>query len=391
MAGLGPHATADDYAQYLMHARALVEGREYSDIGYLFTHHAWGTGPPIAAPGLPLTLVPVLSTIGFHDWMHPVFMLACLLLLAWVSGRYFSNENRVHGACTAFLVTVALLLSGATRTLAPDLMFAMLIWAALLLADSAPRWGWGRTTLIVLAGAWAIMYRTAGIPLVPTAALFGLLFFRQLRWKPLLPIAAWGLTFWYLYFVMGAGQFPSAESTLGFTPDGASSNIVRRVIKNVTRYRWPLFEAQLYPTTWKLFNAGYHVLVTGIMAVGLVPWVRQNWNRFGTIFAAGYIAMLIIAPVQSGRYFWPLFPLVAYGIVHGLDRLLAVGRFADLTTAKRVMAPLLIATACATVATMRTPVEQSILDRESVLDVFSFFEVAESGFQIGIVLGDVLA
>ena len=44
-----------DYAQYLSHARALVEGRAYADIGYIYTTHAPSVGPRAYPPGLPLS------------------------------------------------------------------------------------------------------------------------------------------------------------------------------------------------------------------------------------------------------------------------------------------------------------------------------------------------
>src|SRR5258705_13376631 len=41
----GPLAESDDYAQYFLHARALLHGRAYWDTGYLYNPQAAWVGP----------------------------------------------------------------------------------------------------------------------------------------------------------------------------------------------------------------------------------------------------------------------------------------------------------------------------------------------------------
>src|SRR5947209_4817338 len=71
-----PPADAGDYAQYLSHARAIVEGRPYAQIGYLYHPSAWGVGPPAYPPGLPLTLAPAVAIGGIHSGLVRLIMLA---------------------------------------------------------------------------------------------------------------------------------------------------------------------------------------------------------------------------------------------------------------------------------------------------------------------------
>ena len=40
-----PSAVEGDYAQYLLHAKAIAEGRPYSDIGYIYSQHEPGGAP----------------------------------------------------------------------------------------------------------------------------------------------------------------------------------------------------------------------------------------------------------------------------------------------------------------------------------------------------------
>src|SRR5689334_8511402 len=57
----GPRADYGDYAQYFLHAEALLKGRAYSDIGYIYSDRAPFIGPPVQPPGLPAALVPLLA------------------------------------------------------------------------------------------------------------------------------------------------------------------------------------------------------------------------------------------------------------------------------------------------------------------------------------------
>ena len=47
-----PSAVEGDYAHYLLHAKALAEGRSYSDIGYIYTPLNL-VGPRLQPPGWP--------------------------------------------------------------------------------------------------------------------------------------------------------------------------------------------------------------------------------------------------------------------------------------------------------------------------------------------------
>jgi len=47
-----PSAEEGDYAHYLLHAKALAEGRPYSDIGFISTSMNWTIGPEVQRPGV---------------------------------------------------------------------------------------------------------------------------------------------------------------------------------------------------------------------------------------------------------------------------------------------------------------------------------------------------
>src|SRR5262245_1927550 len=54
----------DDQGQYLSHARALLEGRPYGDIGFIYTNYNNFIGPVVEPPGLPVLIAPALAISG---------------------------------------------------------------------------------------------------------------------------------------------------------------------------------------------------------------------------------------------------------------------------------------------------------------------------------------
>jgi len=87
---LAPLLVRGDYAQYVLHARAILEGRPYGDTGYLYSQLAPFVGPPLQPPGLPLTLVPVVWAFGINDTAFRLVMVLsgiAFLVLATIGRR----------------------------------------------------------------------------------------------------------------------------------------------------------------------------------------------------------------------------------------------------------------------------------------------------------------
>lgn len=316
----GPAPGSDDWAQYLLHAEALAEGRPYADIDYVFSHYAWGTGPPIAAPGLPLTFAPVLALTPFRHWMHAGFNIVTLLVLMAIMGAYFGRHHPVRAASAALLTAMAIILARGADTLHPDVAFVTLIWGALLLIDSQEHWTWTRTVGIALLGLWAILYRVAALPLIPAMALFGVMAWKAHRFKPWLITAVWAGAAAYLTFVVESGQIPSPASYIEIPQDDAITPSRWGVmLKEAFEYRLGVFQLELYPFAQGTLNDVYHALVTPLVLLGVLMWMEGTWFRYAVIFSAAYVAMLLLVPFGISRYMWPLWPVAAFGLVTGVD------------------------------------------------------------------------
>jgi hypothetical protein len=303
-----PLFDAGDYAQYLAHASAIVQGRPYTDIGLIGTPYNALFAPPAYPPGLPFTLVPFAS-LGTPEMMAAgkLLMLVCGVAFLLLATRYFT---RTHGAAlgtlSGLIAGVALGAAYATNTVLSDLGFCALTWAVLLLGDTSDRWSWPRTFAITVLGAVAIAYRLAAVALIVALVFSALMRRRELGARSLVPLAAWLLTLGAIVTAL-----PVAGMLGGHTRFG---------LGHLASYRSALTEATLYPFFGKVPNALHHLLALGLLLIGAWTWLRSARRSLLLGFTATTAALLVVFPVASGRYLWPLFPLLALWMVLGLHQ-----------------------------------------------------------------------
>lgn len=314
--GWFPDVTQGDYAQYLSHARAVVEGRAYDDIGYLYHAAAWSLGPTTYPPGLPLTLAPLLihgdSGAVLARWLMLISLVAGAVLFA----RRVSRDCPAgHGMLAAAAAAYSIEASGRLFGPLSDPGFLALFWATILAADHIDGWTVRRTTAVTMLGGLAMAYRLPGLALVPALVLFAVWHRDRTRWRPLIPVALWvsGGAVALRLNVLSLPRGSSLASTLSTLPSrvtGALSALI-----DGTR------ELLQSPLPWAAGNLTYHALGMSLMLAGMA-WVFRTWRRtlLGAAVAS-YLILLLAAPVSSARYYWPLWPLAMLALPIGLQAL----------------------------------------------------------------------
>ena len=386
----GPEPAAADYAQYLAHAQALSEGRPYTDTGYIFTPLYPWAGPAAQPPGLPLVLAATFRTIGDSAVAVKAVMLACALGFYALAGLYFARlaDPRLGVAVVLLLGLSASLVRSATNVQS-DLLFACLIWSVITLYDRDGPFTIGRLAAITVLGAFSVATRTVGVALVPAVMLFTVLHWRQHGFKPVVPVVIWGVGFLVTNMVLPiTAGFPDVSAIL--------RALVPTALDHVVNYRYALIHATLHPFPWDRVNDVYHLLAILIMIGGLATWLPEAFRRFSVVFAVIYVTMLMVLPVLAARYMWPVYPILAFGLVRGVGQLAALLRVAD---SARAGARLALATAVVigvlnVVWTERLAArEPTLTDREDVQALFQALTriAAQEPIRVAFVRPQVLA
>ena len=309
-----PSTAAGDYAQYLLHAQAIAEGRPYSATGYIYNPAAGLIGPPNLPPGLPLMLAPLVAIGGVHTPLVRLLMIASVVAFAVLSARRLARDMEPWQAALGSAIA-AYAVEASQASVAPisDPGFAVFVWATILAVDKDGAWTWRRVLGVTALGFAAVLYRVAGAALVPALFLFALLQRRRLGFRPFIPTMTWSAA-GLIGLAAGLVQLPFSERFAR-----AALDPTEHLRTFARQYRAALFDAELYPfpSDWNWANDAYHLVASLLLVVGLVILFRRTRRAFLVTFTVAYALMLLIAPVAEGRYAWPLYPLVAAAMALG--------------------------------------------------------------------------
>lgn len=365
---LPPIATTD-YAQYILHAKALLEGRPYGDTGYLFTSYAPHVGPRLLPPGLPLTLAPIIAIVGSNSPLLRLVEVGSLIAFGVLVWQYLSTrESPLVAAGVTAMLLVSLESSYASTVLLSDPGFCALLWALIITVDGGQgRWSWGRVAGVTVLGFMALSYRVAGVAIVPAVGIWAVLNRRRTGPRAMVPAIVWSaaaVAVAVLGFALPAA--PSGLREVGFEV------LWERVTSSVREYRLAVFDSQLYPFAVNALNDAYHGIAALLSVVGAVHYLRvRPWQSFLFVFSATYCVMILLTPVRDWRYLWPLYPVVLLFFLTGLRIVVSFAlrprrRVAEWVTVGAAAAVTLLAT----VRIARQPDPPSLLGLADVQDLF---------------------
>lgn len=310
-----PPATAGDYAQYLLHAKAIVDGRPYADTGYIFHPDAWTIGPRAYPPGFPLTLVPIVAVVGTHSQLFRLLMLASLAAFAYLAWRRLEMDiDPWQAAVGVGFATFAIEVRRGTLAPISDAGFAALVWATVLAVDTTKDWTWRRSLLVTALGGAALAYRTAGIAVIGAFVVYVLLTWRTHRGRAAVPIAIWGVGgVLALLTMVRAADLSSLLSGGG--------NVIAHLTIVGREYAPSVVVPLLRPTSIAAINRAYYLFGVCAMALGILLLIPRLGRSFLGATCAVYVLMLVLAPVGEERYLWPLYPVAASALAVGSMRL----------------------------------------------------------------------
>lgn len=371
-----PSATDGDYAQYLLHAKALAEGRPYSDIGYIYTDMNL-VGPRNQPPGWPIVLAPFVAAFGVHS---PVIKLLVTFLVAGfaiTAGLYFARRSgAVPGLAVTMAVPLALETGRATGSALSDPLCCLLIWLALLIADRDQGSRIRRHATAAALAIGATLVRVAGIALLPAVAAHAISQARGNKPRVVLAVFASGLAAGLVFALAGdsvpvIGRYVAGAATFGVSP-----------VEFIQTYRSALTAGALFPLSSDGANDVYHVVIAIPLLVGALRFLRMEMGSTLWWFVFAYAGMLFVSPVREGRYAWPLIPLVMFWLVSGamflLDRVRSPSVRAVIPRYAAIVVGLIGIGAALRLA--QTPRREALLDDPPTIELFAVVQsLADTG------------
>ena len=362
-----PNREAGDYAQYMLHAEALAQGRPYGEIGYIFTPFNALIGPRVQPPGWPLLLAPGVAAFGSNLLFPKVLVVLFALAFLWVAAVRLGKEDAHWIAIASAAATgVALEASLATNSPISDLPFAALVWGVILLADSDRPLSWWRVVAIGLLGTFVMTVRVVGVSVVPALFLLALVRPRD-RSRLLTLVAVWVVVAVIAIAAVGIGEVPFLKLAMR-----GPEVLLGRVMRVWDKYHYALFEALTYPAPWNRVNDVFHAIALLILPFGAWEFVRRFWRSALGCWVAVYLGLLAVSPVADLRYLWPLTPVIAYMLFAGTRRLVGL-----IPSLRKRSTPLVagfaaVLMAAATSTALGKPAKPSLLSSSDVQDLFAW-------------------
>ncbi|HEV8364940.1 MAG TPA: hypothetical protein VGQ52_15610 [Gemmatimonadaceae bacterium] len=301
-----------DHAQYLAHARAIVEGRAYTDIGYIYHPAAPMLGPRAYPPGLPLTLAPIVALFGVDSPMNQVLMIVSIVAFAYLAFRRLELAIAPWQAALA-VGFAALGVESRFGSVVPlsDPGFCALLWGLVLAVDTTSRWTWQRIALVTALGFAAMAYRIPGVAVVPALTLYALVTWRQHGGRALIPVALWAVA-GVAVLLSGMFDLPFRQYLLPRLDE-----IGDRITSMSRVYKASVFDLELYAFPREKLNDAYHLIASLLLVAGAGALLWRYRRTMLTATVLAYVAILFVSPVSDGRYLWPMYPVLAAGMVIG--------------------------------------------------------------------------
>jgi len=148
------------------------------------------------------------------------------------------------------------------------------------------------------------------------------------------------------------------------------------VVNAAKIYPFATLDLFLYPLPGNRANDIYHLAICGLAAVGFVVWIRTAAKSLLAIFALCYVGMLLVLPMQDGRYLMPLAPLAIYLAALGIAvavRWIAERTHRDLAVPAARRAALVVTVAIAVAALgqeLARPAPVALMDAPGVKALF---------------------
>jgi hypothetical protein len=326
------HSWGDDFAAYLLQAKALLHGTVAEEVqlnARLMAASDWRTGPDAYPWGYPAILAMVIAAFGSSLATVKVVSIASMAVITLTAGAlaYVSRLSFAAVVCVAIMIGMQPDLTSLGDMIGSDVVFLALTGVALLFAAVALRtWSnqpsrvsvWATIIAAVFAALsyfvrsnGAVTLIAIGVSLVAVPILTRRATVRALA-VGVAPFALMGTALLLAYYAL----LPDGTLVhVGYLTANPSS-LARRTGDAIAAFGWFYPMVALPPTLERL-----SVLVLGALAV----YGARRLGKIGfllALYAAGHLVLVTLFPYNGGqRYYLPVLFAVAVLAAGGVEGL----------------------------------------------------------------------
>ncbi len=329
------HNWGGDFSQYIHHAANLVNGINYSDIGYIHNTFSF-VGPTAYPPVFPFVLAPIYALFGLNYVAFKVLIVFSFISSVYLSTIMFKNKlSNVYQFVFILVLALNPFFWLQKEKILSDYIFMLLVFITIWLlnkryvltvtgySDKKSK-NWIYAIFIGVLFYLNFATREIGIVFIPTIIVFELIHFRKITITTIMAIFVFVLLVGAQsklikdppYNVDHAAGIAKLASTQGRQSDQVNHtsfikiNLLFMFKQAVTYMRelsrlWPASNSIFVRFAAKVafFLFLFFVMISYIMSVIKGPGIVD-------IFIAGYIAVLLLFASDQGlRYFLPLIPI----------------------------------------------------------------------------------
>jgi hypothetical protein len=349
------HNWGDDFAQYIHHAKNLVEGKPYSDTGVISTSAANFVGPNTYPPVFPILLAPVYWFYGLDLEAMKIVGILCFCLTLMMLPRVFGCQlNRLQQISIIALTGFNPALWESRNHILSDFTFLLFSYLSLHLMLQAFHQDHHqhRNARQTIINSWLIgiaMYlaygtREVGIVLPIVVLTYEIISTRKITFISIISISIFSILLLLQHFLL-QGNFTPAEiqnnlrelainsgRPIAYSHLDFISLEPHGIAKRLQGYRW-VFESfwGLWPPSENrtLGNLTLAISTTTVLMafIGLCLTLSKKITVLEIFFVGNVAVLLLFGAPPTLRYLFPLFPLTLYYCVVAYQQLLATNRF----------------------------------------------------------------
>lgn len=305
----------EDFAQYIQHAKNIVERKPYGNTGYIFTLlPPFPPGTKAYPPIFPLFLVPIYGLFGPNLAIMKIGII--LFFIASLVVIYLLFKQRLGFYCLFFTIMIVGFnpyLWDFKENIVSDMPFLFFSCLCLYVLEWRLTVKRGESNMLSLLGTACLLYLAFGTRTIGITLLLAYIVYNIVKLRRISPSLVKIIIFYTI--LVGIQQviiraFPTYHKELFITFKSPFTNIIF-YIKGVAI----------------LFHNGYIVGPTiifaayliGLALLGYIKRVREGATivEFYTLI---YIVAIIMWPHKDIRYLIPIIPLFLFYTFYGIDK-----------------------------------------------------------------------